>query len=222
MARAKKTPPEAPKAPLTPTPQPDAQKVALPEYTILGTAFKTYVFVELPEEKMLVIDQHAAHERILFEKMKRERKGERLISVPLLLPISVAATVEELAYAEGEAESFASLGFSYTVSDGKAHLTAIPADVSPAEAKDLFLSLVSEGIGGASLSLTEEMRREKMLYQMACKAAIKGGRAYDEAHIKWLVEEVLSLPDVTVCPHGRPIAYTLTKKELDKQFDRIK
>ena len=70
--------------------------------------------------------------------------------------------------------------------------------------------------------LTEEMRREKLLYQIACKAAIKGGRQYDEAHISWLVEEVLSLPDVTVCPHGRPIAFHLTKKELDRQFNRIK
>ena len=129
---------------------------------------------------------------------------------------------EELAYAEGEAESFASLGFSYTLSDGKAHLLSIPADVTPVEAKELFLSLIAEGAGGASLSLSEEMRRERMLYQMACKAAIKGGREYGDAHITWLVEEVLSLPDVTVCPHGRPIAYTLTKKELDKQFDRIK
>ena len=66
------------------------------------------------------------------------------------------------------------------------------------------------------------MRREKLLYQIACKAAIKGGRRYDSAHITWLVEEVLSLPDVTVCPHGRPIAFYLTKKELDRQFDRIK
>jgi DNA mismatch repair protein MutL len=61
-----------------------------------------------------------------------------------------------------------------------------------------------------------------MLYQVACKAAIKGGRVYDRAIIEWLVSKILLLPDIVVCPHGRPIAYKLTKNELDRQFDRIK
>ena len=218
-----------------PTPSPTVKETAgketdeakvmrptLPEYRILGTAFKTYIFVELPEETMLVIDQHAAHERILFERMKKEQKEKKLLSVPLLLPIAVEVTAEERAYAETESEALDALGFTYSLAESKAHLLSIPADVTPAEAKDLFLSLLGEGSLGASPTLTEEMRREKLLYQIACKAAIKGGRQYDEAHISWLVEEVLSLPDVTVCPHGRPIAFHLTKKELDRQFDRIK
>ena len=224
LAKAKQKTPEAPKeAPaVVPVEALTPAETALPEYRIVGTAFKTYIFVELPDEKMLVIDQHAAHERILFEKMKRERKGEKLVAVPLLLPIAVPVTAEELAYAEAESETLSSLGFSYTAAEGKVHLLSIPADTTPSEAKDLFLSLLTEGVAGASLALSEEMRREKLLYQIACKAAIKGGREYGDAHIRWLVEEVLSLPDITVCPHGRPIAYTLTKKELDKQFDRIK
>ena len=228
LAKSKQKKPEAetaaPSLP-TPTPTPTAtpeKKEAFPEYNILGVAFETYIFVSLPEEKMLVIDQHAAHERILFERMKREGKGNAILSVPLLLPIAVELTAEEQAYAEAEGETLSALGFTYTLSDGKAHLLSIPADTTPVDAKDLFTSLTEEGAKGASLSLTEEMRREKLLYQIACKAAIKGGRRYDSAHITWLVEEVLSLPDVTVCPHGRPIAFYLTKKELDRQFDRIK
>ena len=66
-----------------------------------------------------------------------------------------------------------------------------------------------------------EIIREK-LCQCACKAAIKGGRVYDKTVIEWLVRKVLTIPDITVCPHGRPIAYRLTKTELDRQFDRIK
>jgi len=228
LTKSKQKKPEAetaaPSLP-TPTPTPAAtpeKKEAFPEYNILGVAFETYIFVSLPEEKMLVIDQHAAHERILFERMKREGKGKAILSVPLLLPIAVELTAEEQAYAEAEGETLSALGFTYTLSDGKAHLLSIPADTTPVDAKDLFTSLTEEGAKGASLSLTEEMRREKLLYQIACKAAIKGGRRYDSAHITWLVEEVLSLPDVTVCPHGRPIAFYLTKKELDRQFDRIK
>ena len=68
----------------------------------------------------------------------------------------------------------------------------------------------------------ENIRLEKALYSVACKAAIKGGRVYDKAIIDWLIKKVLALPDITVCPHGRPIAYKLKKAELDRQFERIK
>ena len=198
------------------------EKPQLPEYRIAGTVFNTYILVELSDDNMLVIDQHAAHERILFEKIKRERAGADILSTPLLLPIAVEATATESAYAEENAEAFSRLGFTYTVGNGVLHLLAIPADTSPTEAKDLFLSLCEEGVSGVSADISEEKRREKMLYQIACKAAIKGGRSYDSTHINWLVESVLTLPDITVCPHGRPIAFYLTKKELDRRFDRIK
>ena len=83
-----------------------------------------------------------------------------------------------------------------------------------------MLDEANEGRGNPEI--TEKIRRERVLYQIACKAAIKGGRKYDRAIVEWLVTKVLSLPDITVCPHGRPIAYRLTKTELDRQFDRIK
>ena len=76
--------------------------------------------------------------------------------------------------------------------------------------------------GKADPAINESIRREKALYQIACKAAIKGGRMYDTSISKWVVDKVLQLPDITVCPHGRPIAYKLKKSELDRQFDRIK
>ena len=83
-----------------------------------------------------------------------------------------------------------------------------------------MLDEIVEGKGNPAV--TDAIRKEKALYQIACKAAIKGGRVYDKAIIEWLVRRVLSLPDITVCPHGRPIAYRLTKTELDRQFERIK
>ena len=76
--------------------------------------------------------------------------------------------------------------------------------------------------GRGNPSLTEALRRERALYQVACKAAIKGGRKYDPEIAKWLIGRVLALPDITVCPHGRPIAHRLSKRELDRYFDRIK
>ena len=83
-----------------------------------------------------------------------------------------------------------------------------------------MLGEISEG--RANPEISESIRREKALYQIACKSAIKGGRVYDKAIIEWLVTKLLQIPDITVCPHGRPVAYRLTKSELDRQFDRIK
>ena len=106
---------------------------------------------------------------------------------------------------------------------GYANITAIPDAISSADAESLFIKMtddITEGKGNPAL--TEQIRREKALYQIACKAAIKGGRRYDSSIINWLVSRVLALPDIIVCPHGRPIAYRLTKNELDRQFERLK
>ena len=79
---------------------------------------------------------------------------------------------------------------------------------------------ITDGAGSPALALA--VKREKSLYQIACKAAIKGGRDYDSAHIEWLVDKVMAMPDITVCPHGRPIAMKMTKTELDRRFNRLK
>ena len=83
-----------------------------------------------------------------------------------------------------------------------------------------MLDELIEGRGNPAIN--DSLRREKALYQVACKAAIKGGRVYDESVREWIVNKVLSLPDITVCPHGRPIAFKLTKSELDRRFERLK
>ena len=202
------------------TPPPKAE---LPTYRIAGVVFRCYILVELEDEKMLVIDQHAAHERILFEQLKKQKGKEAIASRPLLLPLTFRPTAEELAAASAHASELERLGFSCRVAEDKLLLLSVPHDIAPHEAGDLLLSLCAElAEDKTDVAVGEAMRREKLLYQMACKAAVKGGRVYDDAHVEWLVKEVLSLPDVTVCPHGRPIAFYLTKKELDRQFDRIK
>jgi DNA mismatch repair protein MutL len=107
--------------------------------------------------------------------------------------------------------------------DGGCDLTAVPEAISPAEAETLFIKMLDDIVdGNGDPKVTDEIRREKALYQIACKAAIKGGRIYDRSVIEWLIGKVLLLPDIVVCPHGRPIAFKLTKSELDRQFERIK
>ena len=221
MAKADGTyKPEMQKAPATPEIN-ISEKII--DYKLVGEAFDCYVLVEY-EGALLVIDKHAAHERIIFEELKAMREGDgRVASQSLLLPITVSLTPDECAAAGEFTEELSSVGYEFTVGKGYADITAIPDAISASDAESLFVKMLDEiNEGKGNPAVTENIRREKALYQIACKAAIKGGRKYDRSIIEWLVTKVLSLPDITVCPHGRPIAYRLTKTELDRQFDRIK
>ena len=193
------------------------------EYKYIGEAFNCYLLCEY-EGAMLVIDKHAAHERVIFEDLKRtiERDGG-VASQSLLLPITVLLSPDEVACAEEYKEEISLVGFEFEIGDGYANLLAIPSSIGSIEAESLFVKMVDDIIEGkGDPAVTEKIRREQALYQIACKAAIKGGRVYDRTVSEWIIKKVLALPDVIVCPHGRPIAYKLTKSELDRQFERIK
>jgi len=199
------------------------EAAVIPEYKLVGEVFDCYVLVEY-EKELLVIDKHAAHERVIFEELKRNRENDgRVASQSLLLPITALLTPDEVSAASEYSEELRAVGFEFNIGAGCADITAIPDAISAADAEALFIKMTDEIVDGkGNPEITEKIRREKALYQIACKAAIKGGRKYDRALIEWLVEKVLSLPEIIVCPHGRPIAYKLTKNELDRQFDRIK
>lgn len=193
------------------------------DYRLVGEAFDTYLIVEY-DGALLLIDKHAAHERIIFEDLKRSRRNDgRIGSQSLLIPITLTPDASELAAAHENRDELLAIGFSFSVSGNEIEIHSIPDMIDIDDASALFektLGDLSSGMGDPMLN--DEIRRERALYQVACKAAIKGGRAYGEHVVDWLVKKVLSLPDITVCPHGRPIAYRLTKRELDRQFDRIK
>lgn len=193
----------------------------IPAYRILGVLFHCYVVVET-EGKCLLIDQHAADERIHFERMKKS-----LAKIPaqeLLIPLTVSLAREECAAVLARKEMLAELGLSVCDSasgDTSVLLTAIPSDVSPYEASSLLSRIASELVQDeGNPAVTDALRRERALYSIACKAAIKGGRDYDECRIDRLVRELLSIPDITVCPHGRPVVLELTKEHLDRRFGR--
>ncbi len=204
---------------------PPAEKLdAIPPYTYLGEAFRCYLFVET-EEGLLLIDKHAAHERILFEELKAAVLSDgRIASQMLMLPVRATLSPEEHSAAEEYRDELTTVGFEYTLSaKGESELLAIPAQVDTDNALDLFLSMCNElSDGRGNPAVTAAIRKEKSLYQVACKAAIKGGRLYDERTLRWLIEKLLTLPNVTVCPHGRPVAVLMTKNDLDRRFDRIK
>ena len=202
----------------------EKKEATLPSYRILGVLFRCYIILEIGESQneCLIIDQHAAHERILFEDLKKKR-ASACASQELLVPLSVRLTPEEYGAACEYREIFASVGINFREgSNSTVILTSIPNTVSPRDAESLTVSMAAElAEGTGNPALTADIRSERALYQVACKAAIKGGRTYDEADIDWLCRQVLAMPDVTVCPHGRPIAFKLTKSELDRRFNRI-
>ena len=194
-----------------------------PAYKFVGEAFDCYVMVEY-EGALLVIDKHAAHERVIFEDLKRNREGDgRVASQMLMLPITVMLSPVEIAVAEDYKDEICAVGFGYDINSASADITSIPDAITAEDAESLFIKMLDElAEGRGDPASTEAIRREKALYQIACKAAIKGGRVYDRAILEWLVGKLLQLPDITVCPHGRPVAFKLTKNELDRQFERLK
>ena len=193
-------------------------------YRIVGEAFRCYVIVE-QEKELLLIDKHAAHERILFEELRaRQKQDGRVGSQTLLVPITLTPADGELAAAEEYRAEMEAVGFAYTVDAParRVHLTAVPDAIALPDAEDLFIRMCAELHEGAgNPAVTEDARRERSLYRVACRAAIKGGKLYGDAQISWLVDRVMALPDITVCPHGRPVAIRMTKNQLDRQFDRI-
>ena len=194
-----------------------------PVYKLVGEVFDCYIIVEYNGE-MLIIDKHAAHERVIFEDLKKSRNADGKISTQMLmLPITVLPDHEAMIVATEMKSEIEALGFEYTVNERSCDISAIPTAISPVDAETLFIQILDEVVEGkGNPDVTDSIRRERALYQVACKAAIKGGRFYNSAVVTWLVEKVLKLPDITVCPHGRPIAYKLTKNQLDRQFDRLK
>ena len=193
------------------------------KHRIIGEAFLCYVLVEI-DDRLLLIDKHAAHERILFEELKAEcEKQGRVTSQPLMLPIEISLDGMSCAAVEDAREEMELAGFEFEINDPKVSIYAIPSTVNVSKAGELFAEMAEQLLTeSGNPTLTQALKREKSLYQIACKAAIKGGRSYDEAHLEWIVDKVMQMPDITVCPHGRPIAMEITKAQLDRRFNRLK
>ena len=193
-------------------------------YRIIGICFNTYILVE-QNGKLLIIDKHAAHERIIFEQLKANLKKVTQASQMLLLPLEIRLSGEECTAAVEYREEILSTGFDFSLDMEEmiAKIDAIPDMLGIAVAQDLFVSMLSDlNIVGASAEVTRDAIYEKALYQSACKAAVKGGRQDSDENIAWICDTLMSIPDIKVCPHGRPVLTELDKKYIDRQFERIK
>lgn len=193
----------------------------IPDYKIIGEAFNSYVIVELGDI-LYLIDKHAAHERIIFEDLKRKIKEATPSSQMLLIPIEVRLTSEEIGALNEYKEEITKTGFGFDLKGSTASLYELPSEIEVQAGEDAFLTLASRLAGGVEAGKARYERFERALYQASCKSAIKAGRIYDSAHIKWIVERTLTLDNIKYCPHGRPVAFEITKHFLEKEFERIK
>ncbi len=214
-----------PEPKLPPLPEPEAlpeveqQELAMPAETpwrMVGELFNSYIIVEQGEESFL-IDKHAAHERILFEKLKANQ--EAISAQTLLQPIPVRLSPSAAAELLSNTRMLEELGFEIEeFGENTLLLRQIPMDLSPDNAAETIESLASDLLSGRRES--KDTIRDELLHTVACKAAIKAGWKNDEQELLALVKEVMGREDLKYCPHGRPICVTLSKKQLEKQFKR--
>lgn len=198
-----------------------AESVEAPPYRMIGEVFNSYIMVEA-DGKLLLIDKHAAHERILFEDMKKNLRGEATAQM-LLLPIEISLSPAELAAAEEYRTEIEAVGYGYNLSEERrmAIVEQIPALLDNAAAEAMFVTVTGKlSNGTGDVATTRDSFFEQALYQASCKAAIKAGRIYDASHLKWICDRVLANPEIRFCPHGRPVAFEMTQSDIERSFKR--
>lgn len=198
------------------TPAQQSLELAQAEYRVIGETMDTYILVE-QDNALIFIDKHAAHERILFEQLKKS--PQPVMSQTLLTPFAAQLSREESAAALENTALLARCGFELEdFGDGTVLVRAIPAEIALDEAEPVLSELSGALLAGKRLDT--DALRDELLHTIACKAAIKAGYHTDPRERDALVREVLSREDLKYCPHGRPICTVLTKKQLEKQFRR--
>ena len=182
----------------------------------VGELYNSYIIVEQGEEAYL-IDKHAAHERILFEKLKANQ--ETISSQSLLTPVPCRLSAEECAILLANKELLEELGFeAEEFGENTLLLRQVPMDLDVDQAAETLEQMAADLMNGRREK--KDNVRDEILHTVACKAAIKAGWQTSEKELMVLVEQVMARDDLKHCPHGRPICITLSKKQLEKQFKR--
>ena len=185
-------------------------------WRMVGELYRSYVIVEQGDESFL-IDKHAAHERILFEKLRLNPQD--ITSQSLLSPIPVRLRADGAAQLLAKQELLESLGFELEeFGENTLLVRRVPMDLAEGDVADTLMQMADDLLSGRSADT--DTVRDELLHTMACKAAIKAGWKTDEKELLALVKEVMSREELKYCPHGRPICITLSKKQLEKQFKR--
>lgn len=191
----------------------------IPKYKFIGIAFATYIIIEIDNE-LYIIDQHAAHERIMYEKIKKNfySDGEK-DSQLMLLPDIINLTHKEMDIAKENIPVFEKAGFMLEqFGENTIKLTGVPNICIDLDTKQLFLETLDE-INTVARTAKQEIE-EKFIATLACKSAVKANMVLTKDEVDNLMKQLLVLPNPFTCPHGRPTAIHLTKNDIEKKFSR--
>lgn len=192
-----------------------------PKYKFIGIAFSTYIIIELDKE-LYIIDQHAAHERIMYERIKENYYNDsQKDSQLMLLPDIITLTHKEMDIARENVEMFQKAGFTLEeFGENTIKLTGVPNVCIELDTKELFLETLDE-INTVARTAKQEIE-ERFIATVACKAAVKANMALTKEEVDSLMEKLLKLPNPFTCPHGRPTAIRMSKTDIEKKFERRK
>ena len=195
------------------------EKYQKPTYKFIGIIFKTYIILEIGEE-MYILDQHAAHERIMYEKVKKNYYSDEVKdSQLLLLPDVITLTHKEMDIAKENIPMFEKAGFTLEeFGENTIKLTGVPTICLDLDTKELFLETLDE-INTVARTAKQE-KEEKFIATVACKSAVKANMALTREEVEKLMDELLKLPNPFTCPHGRPTVIKMTKYDIERKFAR--
>ena len=211
-------------------PVPKPEQITLPadllakdnrkEFNLIGQLFATYWLIEM-EEQLFIIDQHAAHEKVLFERtMEKLKNQEEILTQSLMPPMILSFTMREAECLKRNLDVFERLGFAIEEFGGlEFKVTEVPADLVTVDSKELLTEVLN-----TLLSEREFKNADVLLEKVAslsCKAAVKGNHRMSEAEAKQLISDMLTLDNPYHCPHGRPTTISMSKYELERKFKRI-
>lgn len=188
-------------------------------YRIIGQVFDTYWLLQF-EDKLFIIDQHAAHEKVKYERLMKQYHEKNVVSQALMPPIIVSLSGQEELVLKEYQEIFTELGFEVEAFGGSEYaLRSVPVDLYGCSEKEMFLEVLDELAEGTSRSSLRVV--EEKIASMSCKAAVKGNNRLSLEEAEKLIDELLTLENPYNCPHGRPTIITISKAEMEKKFKRI-
>lgn len=188
-------------------------------FRIIGQVFETYWLIEF-EDKLMMIDQHAAHEKVNYERLMKRFREKSVVSQTLMPPVIVSLSGQEETVLKENMEVFAGLGFEIEAFGGSEYaLRSVPVDLYGCGEREMFLAVLDQLAEGGSFGGIRVV--EEKIASMSCKAAVKGNQLLSFSEAETLIDELLTLENPYNCPHGRPTIVTMTKFEMDRKFKRI-
>lgn len=190
------------------------------EYKLIGQVFDTYWLVQF-QDNLYIIDQHAAHERVLYERTLKEMKNREYTSQYLSPPIILNLSMQEEQVLKEHIDVFTRIGFEIEPFGQESYaVRAVPDNLFSIAKKELLMEMLDQMMDGLTTSMTPELIDEKIA-SMSCKAAVKGNNRLSAQEVNTLIGELLELENPYHCPHGRPTIISMSKRELEKKFKRI-